>query len=371
MYFGGKAVAMTTVAVVGGGYGGATVAKALDDAAEVIVIEPRETFVHNVAALRAVVDPEWVDAIFLPYDGLLTRGRVVRDRAVRVFSTGVELESGPTITADYVVLATGSTVPFPAKVDVGDSAAAKKRIAATHEALAAAPRVLLVGAGPVGLELAGEIKAAWPDKTVTIVERTFTLASGRFPDEFHASLRVQLDELDVQLLLGTTLRDLPSQEPGELATFTVTTEPGDDITADIWFACYGASVDTDYLVADMADVRQPDGRIAVTPELRIPSHDTIFAIGDVSAVPEMKMARLAQQHAEVVAANIRARISGRTDLVSHQPAADAIMLPLGPTGGASYALEFGVLGAEATAQLKSNGLFLDVYRELLGVTADR
>jgi NADH dehydrogenase FAD-containing subunit len=101
------------VVVVGGGYGGATVAKALDDVADVILIEPRDAFVHNVAALRGVVDPDWTDRLFIPYDGLLTRGQVRRDRAVRVSTTTVELASGAAISADYIVLATGSAFPLP------------------------------------------------------------------------------------------------------------------------------------------------------------------------------------------------------------------------------------------------------------------
>jgi NADH dehydrogenase FAD-containing subunit len=57
---------MTTVAVIGGGYGGVTAAKALDDVADVTLIEPRDMFVHNVATLRAVVDPEWPSGFSCP-----------------------------------------------------------------------------------------------------------------------------------------------------------------------------------------------------------------------------------------------------------------------------------------------------------------
>ena len=46
---------MATVAIVGGGYGGAAAAKALDDIADVILIEPKDAFVHNIAALRGLI----------------------------------------------------------------------------------------------------------------------------------------------------------------------------------------------------------------------------------------------------------------------------------------------------------------------------
>ena len=73
-----------TVVVIGGGYGGVGVAKALDPHVEVVLVEPKDAFVHNIGALRALVEPEFLPKIFLPYDRLLASGRVVRDRAVEV-----------------------------------------------------------------------------------------------------------------------------------------------------------------------------------------------------------------------------------------------------------------------------------------------
>jgi NADH dehydrogenase FAD-containing subunit len=356
-----------TVVVVGGGYGGITVAKALDDIGDVVLVEPRETFVHNVAALRAVVSPEWAQRLFIPYDGLLTRGRVRRDRAVRVSASAVELASGEVLAADYVVLATGSTVPFPAKVDVADRAGAADRLRAVGAELARAERVLLLGAGPVGLEFAGEIRAAWPRTAVTIVDPADDLLSGRFPDDFRRELRAQLDALGVRLLLGTSLRKLPSSSPGRFGSFTVATQSGIDIAADIWFACYGAAAVSDYLDPELAGARQANGQLAVDAQLRVRGQRTVFAVGDVTAVPEMKMGRLAQKHAEVVAANIRALIEGRAEVVAYEPEPDAIVLPLGPTGGVSYAPDAGVLGAEVTAQIKAT-FFIEGYEQLLGAT---
>src|ERR1700693_447959 len=92
-----------TVVVVGGGYGGVGVAKALDEDVEVVLVEPRAAFVHNIGALRALVEPAFLPKIFLPYDRLLAHGRVVRDRAVDVNADRVVLASGESIAADYVV----------------------------------------------------------------------------------------------------------------------------------------------------------------------------------------------------------------------------------------------------------------------------
>jgi len=363
-----------TVAVVGGGYGGVTVAKALDQVADVVLIEPRDTFVHNVATLRAVVDPEWIERLFLPYDQLLGRGAVRRDRAVRVTDTGVELASGGFVPADYIVVATGSAHAWPAKVDVEDSAAAKAKLRATHAALAAADRVLLLGAGAVGLEFAGEITTAWPGKSVTVVDPSPQLLTGRFPTEFNQQLTAQLDTLGVELLLRTSLREPPPSPPGTPGAFTVTTTSGQSLSADIWFACYGATPNSDPLTAlvaahDPGAVRA-DGLVTVTEHLRVPGYERVFAIGDITAVAEMKMAHLAQSHAEVVAANITALIQGNGKLTGYQGATDAIILPLGPSAGLSYAAEWGgVLDAEQTAQIKGGHLFVDTYRDLLGLTA--
>src|SRR3979409_2102288 len=92
-----------TVVVIGGGYGGVGVAKALDAAVDVVLVEPKDAFIHNIGALRALVDPAFLPKIFMPYDRLLARGRVVHDRAVEVSPHRVVLASGDAIDADYVV----------------------------------------------------------------------------------------------------------------------------------------------------------------------------------------------------------------------------------------------------------------------------
>ena len=54
---------MKRVVIVGGGYAGTLLARALDPVAEVVLIEPKAAFVQNVPAIRAVVDPAWLDKL--------------------------------------------------------------------------------------------------------------------------------------------------------------------------------------------------------------------------------------------------------------------------------------------------------------------
>src|ERR1700716_3045411 len=225
------------VVVIGGGYGGAHLAKALDADVDVVLVEPKDAFVHNIGALRALVEPAFLPKIFLPYDRLLANGRVVRDRAVEVSAHRVVLASGEAIDADYIVLATGSRYPFPAKSDAHGAQDAMDNYRAAYSELTHADRVLLVGAGPVGIELAGEIVSKWPDKHVTLLDLAEDVLGGRFRADLRAELRNQLVEIGVELVLGEGLRELPPTSANELATFTVTTNSGREVVADIWFQC--------------------------------------------------------------------------------------------------------------------------------------
>src|SRR5437588_8702544 len=210
-----------TVVVVGGGYGGIAVAKALDETSDVVLVEPKDAFMHNIAALRALVDPSWLPRIFLPYARLLTNGRVVRDRAVVVDPHRVVTASGEEISADYVVLATGSRYPFPAKTDLVDAHHAQEQVREAHRALAQADRVLLVGAGPVGIELAGEIRHVWPEKSIVLLGAADEVLGGRFMPELKAELRGQLVEAGGELILGSPLRQAQPPDAGELETWNV------------------------------------------------------------------------------------------------------------------------------------------------------
>ncbi len=180
-------------------------------------------------------------------------------------------------------------------------------------------------------------------------------------------IRRQLAKLDVQLVLGSALKENPPTAAGESGTFHVTSASDVDITADIWFRCFGVVPNTRFLAGALADVRGQNGQVAVTDTLQVKGQDTVFALGDITDVAESKRAGAAMRHADVVAGNIKALIAGEGELSTYQPGPPAILLPLGPGGGASQLPGRGVLGADVTAQHKGADLMTGRFGALFGL----
>lgn len=355
---------MQRVVVVGGGYAGASLARELDDVLDVVLVEPKDAFVHAVAALRAVVDGEWVRRVFYPYDDLLVHGRVVQDWARHVAPGVVRLSASESVEADYVVLATGTGYPYPAKYLEDEATVATARLARLRRSLSEIDDVLLVGAGPVGLELAGELTSAFPRLRVTIVDQADDiLTTGTYLAQMRDSVRDQLLERGVRLVLGAPLAYLPPVDVGVRSEepFTVATTAGETVQAQAWFRCYGSRPATGYLDDVFGSVMHHDGSLRVTEHLRVEGFDSVFAIGDITDVRESKRASAAMEHAGVVAANLRALAAGEAPVATYQAAPEMIVLPLGPEGGASQVVGPDgtriVLGSEETSRLKGVDLF--------------
>ena len=362
---------MARVVVVGGGYGGASLARQLDADLDVVLVEPKDAFVHSSAALRAVVDATWQDRVFFPYDCLLTRGHVVQDWARRVSSHRVTISPFESIDADYLVLATGTAYPFPAKFLEDETDVVVARLARMRAALARTERVLLVGGGPVGLELAGELTSAFPHLHVMIVDMAAdVLTAWDYLPELRDAVRGQLAERGVEILTGAPLAYPPPVDVGVYAPFSVETTTHLRIDAQMWFRCYGARPMTDFLGEDLAAARRPDGHLRVTEHLTVVGQESVFAIGDITDLPEPKRASAAVDHAAVVAQNIRDLVDGRPMSARYTPGPERLVLGLGPDGGAAQVEQDGglrvVVGPEETARIKGADLYSTAVAELFG-----
>jgi NADH dehydrogenase FAD-containing subunit len=355
-----------SIAVIGGGYAGISVAKALDGYAAVTLVEPKDAFVHNIAALRAVVRPEFLPRMFLPYEHLLTQGRVLRDRAVRVDGRSVELASGTQLTPDIIVLATGSSYPFPAKSDTDSTAAALGRYRSTHEHLERARRVLLLGAGAVGLEFAGEIAAAWPEKHIVLVDQAEQILPGPYDQRLRDELNRQLRDLGVEQVLGSPLAGLPAVPAGQSGRFSVATAAGTGIDADIWFRCHGIAPQTGYLAGGLLAARSAEGYLSVTPELTVEGSTTVYALGDIAGIDANK-AGIAASQAKTAAANIRSWLAGSAERVSYTPAPPVIILPLGPAGGSGQLPDGEIASTELISRIKGQDMMTGRYAEILNL----
>ena len=361
---------MAKVVVIGGGYGGITVAGGLDDVADVTLIEKRDQFVHHAAALRAAVDSGWGHTIFMPYSKLVSNGNVVHGTVQRVDGHTVYVSGHEPIEADYLVLATGTSYPYPAKYNVTESEVAKARLSQTRENLARARRVMLVGAGTVGVEFAGEISSNFPDTEIVMVDKADTiLGTPGYVDELRDTITEQLRERGVRLVLGSPLAYMPGSDVGVLSPFEVETVDGQKIEGDIWFLCYGARTNSDYLVSSFGNVMRPNGQINVDKHLQVKDHPGIFAVGDITDVKESTRADAARAHARVVISNIRDLIAGQNMTTSYEPGKEWVILPLGPDGGASQLVTRDgtteVVGPRETADIKGTDLMVSMVRNQL------
>lgn len=361
---------MKRVAIVGGGYAGTALARALDAAAEVVLIEPRDKFFHNVAGIRGIVEPALLDKIAIPYDRLLKRGRVVHARADELTDRTVKLSNGDTVEADIVVVATGSRYARPFKAQTDSVAALLADSRAAHEQLRQAKSVAIVGAGAVGTELAGEIATGMRGKKITLISATPTLFPG-YPEKLGRKLAGQLKAMGVTLRLGTSARSLQQTDAPFTGRLDMT--EGDPIEADLVFPVIGAKPVTDLLAAVPGVTLDPLGRAKVDRWLRPTPSSTLFALGDTAAAGEaMTIVAIARQE-PWLAKTIKALLGGKKleSLPPYTPWPIApILIPLGPKKGASVLpiTKSGmVVGPFLTATIKGKALFIPRYRKEFGL----
>ncbi len=359
------------IVIIGGGYAGTAVAKALDKNFNVTLIEKRERFFHNSGSLRAAVDARWLRKLFIPYDHLLEHGRILNGKVVEVNPEDVVLEDGQRLKFDHLVLATGSSYPFPAKMASDKVAEAETAVRIVNERIEQAKSILLIGAGPVGIELAGEIASLHPGKPVTLVDPGDRLMPA-FNPKLGERLYKGLQQLGVRVLFGEKLVKMPaatnvtSPEQPPLQTFL--TEKGTQIQADIHLICFGMQLNTQYLhLGNILDERK---QVKVNSHLQVQGYKNIFAIGDIVNMGEPKLITTADAHAKIVALNIERLAVKNYNLLVHHPKNIAkVIVPLGATGGAiQWPLGKNgiVLGAWAASLIKGKTLRAPKRWEALG-----
>ena len=349
------------VTIIGGGYAGIMLAKALESDAYISIIEPRGQWVHNVASMRALTDSALLEKTIMPYDNLLKNGEVIQGRAKSIDGTTVTLENGDAVSGDSVIIATGSNYASPFKVQNDDVSNYKTTLTDLAKKISAASKIAIVGSGPVGIELAGEIAVAYPDIEIDLITADKSLFPA-LPAKLGRKLEKQLTELGVKIHFDTMVDNLKHTDQaysGELAL-----PDGAKIDADLIFPTIGARTIPDFIQTLEGAKLDNLGRVKVDAWLRAAGMSNVHIVGDaVSAGDPMTIVGLTRQ-VKWLGNALKAQMGGKNieSLKPYKPWKKApILVPLGKEKGAS--LLGMVVGPRLTSKIKGQDLFISRYRK--------
>lgn len=177
---------------------------------------------------------------------------------------------------DKLVLATGAKAfvpPLPGR-EMMLTLNSLQEYHACEEQLRAAKRVLIVGAGLIGCELAMDFQRA--GKTVTLLDNAASILPALMPPEVSARLQHCLMANGVRLLLASKLARLEARESGVRAQL----DDERSVDADVVVAATGLVPHT--ALAQAAGLETRRG-IVVDATLQT-SHPHIFALGDCAEI---------------------------------------------------------------------------------------
>ncbi|KAK8954490.1 hypothetical protein KSP39_PZI001674 [Platanthera zijinensis] len=327
------------------------------------LIISKEYFEIPWAQLRSMVEPSFAERTLIKHSEYLTEATIIQSHATKVTNREVQTADGRTFPFDYLVVATGH--PAPHQVHRKDRLRHFQQ-GMYYEKIKASNSILIIGGGPTGVELAGEIAVDFPEKKVTIVHKGSRLI------EFigqKASTKTfnWLIKKKVEVILGQTV-DLDTVSEGGVYV----TSGGERITADCHFVCIGKPVASSWLHDSiLKHSLDKKGQLIVDENLRVKGHTNIFAIGDITDVPELKLGFLAEKHAGVVAKNVKLSIKGAPEkkFAVYKASPPIAMVSLGRKEGVAQ-LPFGTLFGCLPGKIKSKDLFVGKTRKTLGLKSE-
>ncbi|KAJ8030624.1 Apoptosis-inducing factor 2 [Holothuria leucospilota] len=358
------------VVIVGCGYAGANMAKLLMGKCKVTIIDSREYFHHCIGSLRASVEPGFENKILVPFaqawGDSFKQGKV---ETVDPEKNVVILETGEEIPYDYVVIATGSSGPFPGKLglNVITIEDAKTHFKKIQEQIKAADKITIIGAGAVGVEMAGEIAVDYPKKEVTVVTNAENVVNGPFKDKLRDSIKKQLTDLGVKLVFDETVANLSELPKDGSSPCVVKTNKGTEINTDLVIVCIGMSSNCDAYKEYFADCMDDYNNLKVNQYLQVEGYSNVFAIGDCNDATSPKMALKAEGQSEIVAKNIKA-LETKGSLSPYKELTSIISVSIGRNGGATQ-LKAAIMGSFFTKKLKSNDMMYGKFWSLLNQKA--
>ena len=332
------------VVIVGAGFGGLETTYRLGGApVEITLIDRRNHHLFQPLLYQVATASLATSEIAWPIRYLLRDRKDVTTlfanvNGVDAVEKRVLLDDDDSLPYDTLVLATGARhayfghdewEPFaPGLKTLEDATTLRRRILVAFERAereidprqrAALLTFAIIGAGPTGVELAGTIADLARDTLprdfrhidtrkarVVLIEAGPRVLAG-FPDDLSAYAKASLERLGVEVMLGEAVTEC-SADGVVYGGKTL------DARTIIWAAGVRASRAAEWLNAP-ADRAY---RLQVEPDLTVPGHPDIFAIGDTVTIagpdgtPVPGIAPAAKQQGRYVASLIRARLNGTT-----------------------------------------------------------
>ncbi|MGW1346483.1 NAD(P)/FAD-dependent oxidoreductase [Kribbella sp. NPDC002412] len=182
----------------------------------------------------------------------------------------------------------------------------------------------LVGAGPTGVELAGQIREL-ATSTLSKQFRDFDPAEARvllfdggdaplapFGPKLSAKAAAALTDLGVELHLGSIVTDV--NQHGLVVRGRDGTSTPYEVGTVLWAAGVSAPPVADVLAKAAGAEQDRAGRIKVEPDLTLPGHPEISVVGDVMSLDDLPgVGEVAMQTGYYAAKRIRNEADGKTD----------------------------------------------------------
>ncbi|KZK87985.1 NADH dehydrogenase-like protein [Pseudovibrio sp. W64] len=366
-----------SVVIYGGGIAGATLATQLSKHANVKLVSSLDYFEVPMAMPRVAVQPDYVHQAVMPFHSFLKgvdfiHGKLERFTGEVGHVIGVD-GAEHMLEADISILATGSR--FPSELIRPTSGSTKERHAAfksTHNAIESAQKILLVGGGPVGVEMAGEITERFPQKSIVLVESSGEVLKGTSRKTANHAVKV-LQQRGVTFMLGERVLSPAPSSSQKAEAGQAKLSSGEVVDYDLIIWCVGGKPNTDYMQQDLAHLLDTRGYIAVEDTFQMKGQSNVFVLGDIAGIDEVKKALYVRGHVKTVSHNVLQILKNpQAKLKSYKPKTNDNMMvvTLGSQTGVSDVPPIGTVKASwFTRMAKAKTMLVPMYRKALGAAA--